>query len=187
MAATLYQRDLYPILHRGAIFQYRPIFWLDPPLWILRHQRWTPPRSAGIYAPSELHDAFRRGIEDNQEDVVARAKVRYIVILSNDVEARKSQFKELIVAPIYTVDPQVHRPDFLEALRQGRYPDLFYLPPDPAFPQMVESYVDFRKVQALSKGFLTEGKLDVCFSSPAIKAILYRYREYLCRDAAPLP
>jgi hypothetical protein len=51
------------------------------------------------------------------------------------------KFKEVIVAPIYTVDPQVHRPDFLEALRQGKYPDLFYLPADPTFLQMVESYI----------------------------------------------
>jgi len=186
VAVALYQHDPRPILHRGAIFQYRPIFWLNPPLWVLRNHRWTPPRSVDIYAPSELRDAFSRGIEDNQEDVIARAKVRYIVILSNDVEARKPQFKEVIVAPIYTLDPQVHRHDFLEALRQGRYPDLFYLPADPTFPQMVESYIDLRKVQALSKGFLTEGKLDICFSLQAIKAILYRYREYLCRDAAPM-
>jgi len=94
--------------------------------------------------------------------------------------------KRVIVAPIYTVDPQAHRHDFLEALRQGKYPDLFYLPADPAVPQMVESYIDLRKVQALSKGFLAEGKLDICFSLQAIKAILYRYREYLCRDAAPM-
>lgn len=187
MAATLYQRDLRSILHRGAIFQYRPIFWLDPPLWILRNHQWTPPRSASIYARSELRDAFRRGIEDNQEDVIARAKVRYIVILSNDLEARKPQFKEVIIAPIYTIDPQAHRPRFLETVRQGKYPDLFYLPADPTFHQMVESYIDFRKVQALSKGFLSEGKLDICFSPQAIKAILYRYREYLCRDAAQMP
>jgi len=184
VAATLYQLDPRTILHRGAIFRYRPIFWLDPPLWILRNHRWTPP--ANIYSPSELRDAFSRRGEDNQEDVIARAKVRYIVILSNDVEARKPQFKEVIIAPIYTVDPQMHRPYFLEALRRGKYPDLFYLPADPSFPQMVESYIDFRKVQALSKEFLTEGKLDICFSSQAIKAILYRYREYLCRDAAPM-
>jgi len=187
VAATLYQRDPRPILHRGAIYQYRPIFWLDPPLWILRNYRWTTPRSANIYALSELRDAFGRGSEDSQEDVIARAKVRYIVILSNDFEASKPQFKEVIVAPTYTVDPQAHRPEFLEDLRQGKYPDKFYLPADQGFPQMVESYVDFRKVQALSKGFLAEGKLDICFSLQAIKAVLYRYREYLCRDAAPLP
>ena len=186
MAATLYQWDSRTILHRGAIFQYRPIFWLAPPLWILRNYQWTPPRSAYIYTSAELGDAFGRGNEDNQEDVIARAKVRYIVILSNDIEARKPQFKELIVAPIYTVDSQVHRPDFIEALRQGKYPDLFYLPADPTVPEMVESYIDFRKVQALSKGFLAEGKLDICFSSQAIKAILYQYRKYLCSDVAPI-
>jgi hypothetical protein len=82
--------------------------------------------------------------------------VRYIVILSNGVEALRPQFKEVIVTPIYTVDPRAHRPNFLEALRHGKYPDLFYLPADPAFPQMVESYVDFRKVQALSKGSLLQ-------------------------------
>jgi len=186
VTATLYQQDSITTLHRGAIFRYRPIFWLDPPLWILRNQRWTPPRSASIYAPSELRGAFRRHTEDNQEDVIARAKVRYIVVLSNDIEARKPHFKEVIVVPIYTIDPQEHRPRFLENLRRGRYADLFYLPADPAFPQMVESYIDFRKVQSLHKGFLTEGRLGICFSSRAIKAILYRYREYLCRDAAPM-
>ena len=40
-------------------------------------------------------------------------------------------------------------------------------------------YIDFRKIQSLSKGFLTDGKLDVCFSDQAIKAVLYRYGKYL--------
>lgn len=181
-----YRDDQESILHRGAIFQYRPIFWLEPPLWLLRDHQWTPPRRAAIYAPSELQDAFRRGSENNQEDVIARAKRRYVIILSNDVEAQEPKFREVVIAPTYTVDPDRHSRSFLSRLRQGQYSSLFYLPADSNFPQVAESYIDFRKVQSLNKKFLTEGKLDICLSTRVIKAILYRYREYLCYDAAPM-
>ena len=166
-------------MHRGAIYQYRLIFWLEPPLWLLRNISWTPPKSATIHRWRELSDAFRLREADNQENVIARAKVRYIAILSRDFEAQKPQFKEVIVAPTYTLDPTEHRQSFLDNVRDSQYPGLFYLPPDSSYPEIGESYINLRQIQSLHKGFLTEGKLDIAFTPKAIGAILHRYTRYL--------
>lgn len=179
MLPSLYQQDPQTTMHRGAIYQYRPIFWLEPPLWLLRDIQWTPPRHAAVHRRNELSDAFRLREQDNQEDVIARAKVRYVVILSNDFEAQKPQFKEVIVAPTYTLDPAEHRQSFLDKVRNNQYPDLFYLPSDPIHPEVGECYIDFRQIQSLHKGFLKEGKLDIAFTPQTIKAIIYRYKRYL--------
>jgi hypothetical protein len=179
MPQSLYHHDTQTDVHRGAIYKYRPIFWLKPPLWLLRNIHWAPPRSADIYERGELPDAFRLGEQDNQEDVIARAKIRYVVILSNDFEAQKPQFKDVIVVPTYTVDPTRHSSPFLDGLRKMEYPSLFYLPPDPSYPEMGECYIDFREARLLRKEFLQDGKLDITFTSQAIKAILHRYKQYL--------
>jgi len=179
MPQSLYHHDTQTDMHRGAIYKYRPIFWLKPPLWLLRNIHWTPPRSADVYKRGELSNAFRLREEHNQEDVIARAKIRYVVILSNDSEAQKPGFKAVIVVPTYTVDPTRHRPSFLEGLRNMETPFLFYLPLDPSCPEMGECYINFREVRLLHKEFLQDGKLDITFTPQGIKAILHRYKQYL--------
>jgi hypothetical protein len=186
MTLSLYEQDRQTAMHRGAIYQYRPIFWLEPPLWLLRDIKWTPPRRAAVHGWNELFNAFRLHEQDNQEDVIARAKIRYVVILSSDFEAQRRQFKQVIVAPTYTLDPAEHRQSFLTRVRNNQYPSLFYLPPDPNYPEMGECYIDFREVQLLHKEFLREGKLDITFTTKAIKAAIYRYTQYLvCKEPAP--
>lgn len=178
MASSLYERDTQTTLHRGAVYKYRPIFWLEPPLWILRGIQWTPPRHASLHEWRELRDAFRLGSE-HEEDVVARAKVRFVVVLSRDFEARDPRFDKVIVAPTYSLDPARHKPGFLERVRRNEHPELHYLASDPGYPGVGECYIDFRQVQSLHKHFLNEGKLEIAFTPEAIKAILYRYKQYL--------
>ena len=176
---SFYELDSSTIIHRGAIYQYRPIFCLEPPLWILRNEQWTLPRSASIYPQNELRDAFRRNIEDNQENVIARAKIRFVVVMSNDYECAKRQFGEVVVVPAYTLDPVTHSTEFLDKTRNNRVPSMFYLPSDPSFPQVAESYLDFRKVQTLDKGFLQEGKLGLSLTRWVTTAAIEQYRRYL--------
>jgi len=179
MPQSLYHHDTQTDMHRGAIYKYRPIFWLKPPLWLLRNFHWTRPRSAAVCERGELSNAFRLREQDNQEDVIACAKIRYVVILSNDFEAQKHQFKEVIVVPTYTLDNTRHRSSFLDRLRNMKTPSLFYLPPDPSCPEMGECYINFREVRLLHKEFLQDGKLDITFTPQGIKAILHRYKQYL--------
>ena len=175
MAVALYQRDTIGAIHRGAICAYCPIFWLEPPLWLLRNIDWNPPRHADLYRWDERSDAFRG--EHVEEEVVASAKVRYLVILSNDHEIQK--FTTLLVAPTYTTDPDRHS-TFLDRLRRNEIPHLFHLGEDPGYPEMRECYIDFRKIQLLHKDFLTEdSKSGISLTDKALSALLERYRRYL--------
>jgi hypothetical protein len=182
MPLSLFAKDTKTTIHRGAIYKYRPIFWVSPPLWVLREVEWSPPRHAAVHRWEELRDAFRLSSQENQEQIVASAKVRYIVVLSNEFEANEKKFKDVVVAPTYSIHPEKHRQQFLKGLREGRYPDLFYLPADPDYPELGECYIDFRNVQLLNKSFMKDGKLDVAFTSTAIKAILHRYKQYWSWD-----
>lgn len=114
--------------------------------------------------------------------MIARAKIRFVVILSNDFECDRRQFKQVIVAPTYTLDPNTHPPEFLERVRNHRFPSQFYLPTETTFPDVTESYIDFRQVQALDKEFLQEGKLRFHLTRWAITAAIEHYRRYLALD-----
>lgn len=173
-AECLYQPDTLVVPHRGAIYEYRPIPWLEPPLFLLRNIKWMPPRSANVHKSSELRDAFRRN--DRQEYVMASAKRRHIVILSSDLDARQPQMKQVLVAPTYTFG---RNQAFRTAVQQDRLPFTFYLATDPSCPGVGECYIDFRKAQPLDKGFLSSGKLAICFTQEAIKAILLRFQRFL--------
>ncbi len=180
-ASSLYQRERTTEIHRGAIFQYRPVFWLQSPLVIVRDIRWQtrPPGSADVYQRQELQDDFKRQNEDNEEDVLTRAKVRSIVVLSNDIEIEKAT--EVVVVPTYSLDvnknpERVNR--IREALLNNAIPYYHYLPRDMAFPDTHECYINFQQVRPLHKSFLGNGKLEVALTPKATKAILYRFIEY---------
>jgi hypothetical protein len=180
MAISLYTRDSQNVVHRGAIYKFRPIPWLHSPLFILRNIRWTPIRQADMYSQTERADAFRLASEGNEEHVMARAKLRYIIVLSNDNECRQSMHKEVVVCPIYSLDPRSERRDFLATLQTDGYPNLFYLMRDPAFPEVGEAYLNFRATQAVHKEFLSQdSKLGECLTAAGVKAILQRYHLYM--------
>ena len=183
MRLSLYRRDSRRTIHRGAIYRFRPVFWLEPPLYILRHIQWVSPRHADLYRRAELQNDFKVAEFGNEENVVARAKVRSVVVLSNDYEANDPNVKELIIAPAYTLKPEM-TPESLKRLRQNQHPVTFYLPHDPGFPELPEGYVVYRNIQPLKKGFLT-AKMKYSFSlTPrAMEALLERYRNYLSVSA----
>lgn len=172
--ASLYKQDLGNIIHRGSIFRFSPIFWLRPPLWIARVTSWTNPRSVDIYRESEVN-AFRVSPE-NEEYVLATAKRRFVVVLSNDNEGKQSRFKDLLVAPIMSIEDKSN----LERRREiaVTIPHYFFLEPSPQFPDLKESYVDLRDTRLLHKDFLTN-KANYSLTETATLAMLDRYRAYL--------
>jgi hypothetical protein len=176
MAISLYQKDINTEPHRGAIYEFRPVFWLEPPLWILRDVRLSPPRQANIYPENEVQNAFRLINQNNEEDIMARAKKRPVVILSSDLDI--SSHNNLVVAPIYSLSDKSNK-GVVERIRNSEYPEYFYLPKDIKYPNLEEGYINFRKVFTIHKGFLEKGKLYITFTSETIKAILYRYLNYL--------
>ena len=178
MLETIYERDSDERIHCGAIYQYRPIPWLEPPLWLLRDIQWTPPRYASVHDCEELQDAFRRYADDNQEDIVARAKRRYVLVLTSTSEARYRGVKQVIVAPAYTFD-QDDKPDFVAQVKRDKIYHTFYLAEDPDFPDVRECYLNFRQVQPMDKRFLNEGNLSTCIVPAAMSGILRKYRNYL--------
>jgi hypothetical protein len=179
MVASLYRQDPSETPHCGAIYKYRPVFWLNPPLWCLRNIQWTQkPPEASLRKAEELPNAFSLRVQDNEEDVMARAKIRHIVVLSQDAYAQNPGFDDVIIVPSYTLKPtQLDTTE--ERVRNNEFPNVFYLARDPNFPQMGECFLDFSEVRSLHKEFLQEGKLDVAFTPVATKAIIQRYIEFL--------
>lgn len=178
----MYQQDSNNAMHQGAIYEYRPFFWLEPPLLIIRNLQWTGSGRANgnIIAADQLPDAFRRKqSQDNQEDVMARAKMRHIIILSKNKFTQRKQERVVLIAPTYTLDSSRHRPQFIDGLREERYPYLHYLPEHPAFPQSRESYIDLREITSVHKEFLADGKLDFCLQPTSVSRLLHRYQQLL--------
>ena len=178
----MYQQDSNNEMHQGAIYEYRPFFWLEPPLLVVRNLQWTSGGRANgdIIAADQLPDTFRRTqSQDNQEDVVARAKVRHIIILSKNKFVQREQERVVLVAPTYTLDSNRHRPKFIDGLREERYPYLHYLPEHPNFPQSRECYIDLREITSVHKDFLVDGKLDFCLQSSSLTRLLHRYQQLL--------
>lgn len=178
--ASLYEQDPAATPTQGSIFKFSPIFWIEPPLTLVRDV--DPNRmTARIWRDPKLpSDAFRRGHLDNQEHVLAMAKVRYIVVLSPTHEARIQQVHSLVVAPIYKADPQAtSRSDLLERSRRGEFPDRLFLLADPDFPEIGEAIIDFRNVQPLRKELLpASAKTPFRFNDVWRDAIIARYRNY---------
>jgi len=176
MTVSLYQIDKQTTPHRGAIYKFRPVSWLEPPLWILRDVRLAPPRQANIYPENEAQNAFRLAHQNNEEDIMARAKKRPVVILSSDIDIKSHS--NLVVAPIYSIGSDKSNKDLEEKIRNNEYPEYFYLPKDPINPILEEGYINFRKVHSINRKFLENGKITITFTPDVIEAILYRYISY---------
>lgn len=174
-----YFADAEKLMRRGAIYKFRPIFWLHPPLWVLRNISFAPPGQADIHKAEQLADAFRLGPQENQEEVMARAKLRYLAVLSSTREAQNKSLKTVWVAPFYTLKTENILPEPLAEIRNNRHPFFYYLPSDPRFPDSHEWYINFRQFQFLDKNFLTIGKSNLSLTPLAVKSILTRYINYI--------
>jgi hypothetical protein len=178
----MYQQDLNSEMHQGAIYEYRPFFWLEPPLMIVRNLHWLGGGRAygDIVEVNQLSDAFRRTqSQGNQEDVMAKAKVRHIIVLSKNKYAQREKERAILVAPSYTLDSSRHPEHFINGLREERYPFLHYLPVHPDFSQARESYIDLREITSVHKDFLLDGKLDFCLRPASVARLLSRYQQLL--------
>lgn len=181
---TLYRDDDQPTLHRGAICKFVPVCWLPHPLWLVRDPwedhsaRYARLLRYGDYAAKA---AFSQPHESHEEDVIARAKLRFVVILSDDAEAQRPGFRDLIVVPAYTIHAEWPA-QRVAKIRTNSYFHLFYLLADPAYPEVGECFLDFRAVTSLDKGFLRDAKLPFACTDAVTKALLVRYLRYLGRD-----
>jgi hypothetical protein len=108
---------------------------------------------------------------------MATAKVRFVIVVSPNYEARLPDFSDVLVAPTYTF--HADKPEFAELVRNDEYPGLFYLAEDPEYPDMKECFINLRMIQVLNKGFLNEGKLPYKLSEFGVKAVLQKYKQYL--------
>lgn len=182
--ASIFESDDLLLPRQGTVFEFRPVFWIEPPITIVRDINYIS-RRAWIYRESEWPtDAFRRGSENNQENVIARAKIRYVVILSPDHEAAAVNIRELIVAPIYSLGGT--RLDIAERIKTGEWPDRIYLETDQQFPDLGESFINFRQVQPMQKDLLgQQHKQPFRFNSDWRDAIIKRYRDYFVYRAPP--
>jgi hypothetical protein len=118
---------------------------------------------------SNLGDAFHERLRDNQEYVVAEAKLRYVVVLYLATPHARSAS----VVPVYSFADHKN-PAFLEAIRQGRLSDKFYLPADSDL-DIRESYADLIRVQPMHTGFLTDDLKVGRLSPMSWRALLVQY------------
>ena len=163
-------------IHRGAIYRFLPVSWLRNPLWVVREIRWTQPRSAGIHRDSELTNSFKLSANNNEEDVLAIAKKRFIVVMSPNNGI--NNLKEILVAPIYTLDGKQKSPDLITNIKST--PDHFYLEYDSIYSDIKESFIDFKQIRPLHRDFFSnESKLKFSFDTIAMEAILNRFMDYI--------
>ena len=164
-------------IHRGAIYSFRPFFWLETPLWIARVDNYSQhDRHARIYTEDQLTDAFRG--EHIEEDILVKAKRRFLIIISHNNEAQASKFHDVLVAPFYSFDGKDDIPRRRESAIN--IPSLFYIDHDINYPEMREGVVNLRAISLLKKDFLPSiHKLPFSLTADAMKAILKRYIDYL--------
>jgi hypothetical protein len=161
-------------VHQGDVYRFRPVPWLSPPLWILDYIDWTN-RQATIRR-SNLNDAFRDRSQGNQEYIIADAKLRYVIALFLATPRAPSAS----VIPVYSF-ADFKNPAFLQAVRQGRPLDKFYLPADDGLG-IRESYADLSKTQPMHTGFLTDDAKVGRLSPSFWRAMLVQYSHCLgCR------
>ena len=173
---SLYKIEPSTGIYRGAIYKYLPIFWLESPLWIIRTINWTKPITASLQQESDITDSFSLATLGNEEDVLARAKRRFIVVVSPNYGIGK--LKDILVAPIYSIEGKGFSPEDKEYIKNN--PSLFYLEHDGNYSEIKESFIDFKQVRPLRKDFFfPNSKLRFSFDTKAMDAILNRFIDYI--------
>ncbi len=167
MSDALYLPTRSSGIRRGYIYRFRPVPWLSPPVWLLDYVDWAQRRAS--LRRSNLDDAFRNHSRDNQEYVIAEAKLRYVIVLYLAMRRARS----VSVIPVYSLANHKN-PVFLQAIRQGRLPDKFYLPADSDLG-IRESYADLGKVQPMHADFLSDDAKVGRLSPTFWRALLVQY------------
>jgi hypothetical protein len=164
--------------HRGDIYRFKPVAWLRPPLWLLRHTDFTAGRASLVVA-SQVRDAFRRAERDDQEYVLAEAKLRYVILMSPSQEIKSSHIRDVLVLPLYTIDPDALPSHLLARIRANpaSMRDRYYLPAEPAYG-IAEAYADFRRMQLMARQFLVPEDKVAHLTNTMLAALIERYRSY---------
>jgi hypothetical protein len=175
--SPFYEDDLSK-MHRGAIYEFRPISWLEPPLWIARNRYRG---QATIHKWEGLHNAFRQGMEENQEEILAKAKLRYVATVSSENRIAQERLSLILVAPFYTLQVEklkAGNPYRLEGLRNNHFPNIHYLPPDRLLGDR-EMVIYFEQIRHIHRGFLKDRKCGVSLTSDFVDSMFFRYSKFL--------
>lgn len=164
--------------HRGDIYRFKPVAWLRPPLWLLRHTDSALGRASLVLA-QQARDAFCRAERNNQEYVLAEAKLRYVILMSPSREIKSPHIRDLLVLPLCTIDPDALPPHLLARIRANpaSMRDRYYLPAEPAYG-IAEAYADFRRMQPMARQFLVPKDKVAHLTNTALAALVERYRSY---------
>jgi hypothetical protein len=173
-----YQANPDPDIQRGAIYEFRPVMWLKPPLWIAEGIQFGNPGSADLYNWSNHSQRFFHSHDKkHQEYVLADAKVRPVIVLSNERELRVSSFSRILVAPLYTLRPENR---WYKTIRDNKKPEAFYLPPYEDDSDQRERFADFLQIHRMDRRFLESGnKFSYGLTTTATNALLKKYKNYL--------
>ncbi len=161
---------------RGDIYEFVPIHWLNPPVYVLRN--WTQD-TADVLPADTVGDAFRLVSRDNREYIITEAKTRFVVVFSHDTEIKKGHAYVLVV-PVYTINPQIDDPRLIDHLRRYQVYNAFHLPPETSLG-IGEAYADFRRLQPLHRDFLTSDKRHARLSLLSIQSMLSQFSKFLLR------
>jgi hypothetical protein len=164
--------------HRGDIYRFKPVAWLRPPLWLLRYTDFAAGR-AGLVLAKQIRDTFRKAEHNHQEYVLAEAKLRYVILMSPSQEIKSSHIRDLLVLPLYTIDPDALPSHRLARLRANpaSMRDRYYLPAEPAYG-IAEAYADFRRMQLMARQFLAPEDKIAHLTDTTLAALIERYRSY---------
>ncbi|MHB0878078.1 MAG: hypothetical protein ACYC5O_18750 [Anaerolineae bacterium] len=178
---SMFVPDSGGVLVPGAVYKPCPVAWLRPPLWLVRDLRLTEPQRASFCQRDRASDAFQRGGEKGEEDLLARGKERPVIVISSGPELSNRGVKEILVAPLYSFHEERHKEQWETAVRSGTALDAFYVPEcRVGGVHMHEGYISFRGIHGVHRDFLKDGlRLPVHLDVVALKALLNRYRRYL--------
>lgn len=110
--------------------------------------------------------------------VPADCDVTMALLLTHDCEIDKD--KHRTVALIRPLDPRMPEPDLDIIRRNKRFP-FFYLPTDPLFPTLPDSYVDLRRISTLAIGITDSAQRIACLEDMSRSALLLQLFRFYTR------
>ena len=158
-------------IHQGAVYAGVPLVWVTAPLWIMRPKAGTydamQPRRA-----DEVADAFVGA--DGREVVLAQAKARPVVVLSNHAELRR--LRQARVVPLYSYNAEGGVARLRLEIERGRVGAAFHLSGDTGL-RIYDGALRLDQMQPVDSEFLSRQVASM--SDRALAALLDHAVRYL--------
>ncbi|MCA9397742.1 MAG: hypothetical protein KDE48_16955 [Anaerolineales bacterium] len=176
--ASIFRDKDRPGINQGDIYKYTPIIWLDPPLVIVRDVAPSLEGTVQLRHWSSLRDAAFNNDIDNQEYILAKGKVRYLIVLSTNIEIRNASSQYLLVAPLYSI-PRWFTSGQISLLQTQELPNHFYVPRDDE-SDLREGVLKTTHIQRLNREFLEEEQdTERSLTRRWVDAIIQWYKDSL--------